>query len=114
MLKIRREIKDSVFIYLFRWPEYMRQLYIALHPEDEDVTEQELKLVTLKPVLTTGLYNDLGFQVWNKLFLLMEAQSTFSKNLVLRVFLYLSESYKEAVTNLQHPLQCSTVLGEGL
>lgn len=42
MLEIKREIKDSVFTYLFRQPEYMRQLYLALHPEDEDVTEQEL------------------------------------------------------------------------
>lgn len=39
----------------------------------------------------------MGFQVRDKLLLLMEAQSTFSKNLALRVFMYLSESYKEYV-----------------
>lgn len=97
MSDMRRAVKDSVFTYLFRQPEYTRQLYLALHPEDEDVTEEELKLITLEPVLTTGLYNDLGFQVRDKILLLIEAQSTFSKNLALRVFMYLSESYREYV-----------------
>ena len=44
---MRRSVKDSVFTYLFRQPEYTRQLYLALHPEDADVKESDFKLVTL-------------------------------------------------------------------
>lgn len=97
MAEMRREIKDSVFTYLFKQPEYTRLLYLALHPEDSDVTEADCKVVTLETVLSTGLYNDLGVQVRDKLLLLVEAQSTFSVNIALRLLLYLAGSYKEYV-----------------
>ena len=54
MPEIKRTIKDSVFTYLFSQPEYARELYLNLHPEDQDVTEADIKLVTLENVLTTG------------------------------------------------------------
>ena len=78
---VKRTVKDSVFTYLFRQPEYTRQLYLALHPEDTDVTEEDIKLVTLENVLTVGQYNDLGMQVRDRLIVLAEAQSTFSANI---------------------------------
>ena len=90
-------VKDSVFTYLFKQPEYTRQLYLALHPEDTDVKESDFKLVTLENVLTTGFYNDLGIQVRNRLILLVEAQSTFSVNIALRMLLYLAGTYKEYI-----------------
>lgn len=34
MADMKRNVKDSVFTYLFKQPEYTRQLYLALHPED--------------------------------------------------------------------------------
>lgn len=94
MAELRRSVKDSVFTYLFRQPEYTRQLYLALHPEDTDVTEEDCKIVTIENVLSTGLYNDLGVQVRDKLLLLVEAQSTFSVNIALRLLLYLADTYK--------------------
>lgn len=97
MAQLRRAIKDSVFTYLFSQPEYTRLLYLSLHPEDQDVTEAEFKIVTLENVLSTGLYNDLGVQVRNRLLLLVEAQSTFSINIALRLLLYLAGTYKEYV-----------------
>ena len=78
MPEIRRTVKDSVFTYLFRQPEYTRELYLTLHPEDTDVTETDIKLVTLENVLTVGQYSDLGILVRDKLIVLAEAQSTFS------------------------------------
>ena len=87
MAEMKRSVKDSVFTYLFKQPEYTRQLYLALHPEDTDVKESDFKLVTLENVLTTGFYNDLGIQVRNRLILLVEAQSTFSVNIALRMLL---------------------------
>ena len=34
MAKVKRTIKDSIFTFLFRQPEYLRELYLTLHPED--------------------------------------------------------------------------------
>ena len=37
--EMKRSVKDSVFTYLFKQPEYTRQLYLALHPGDTDMKE---------------------------------------------------------------------------
>lgn len=102
MPEMKRTVKDSVFTFLFRQPFYTRLLYLALHPEDVSVTEEDCKIITLENVLTTGLYNDLGIQVRDRLIFLMEAQSTFSVNIVLRMLLYLAETYMDYVK--QHRL----------
>ena len=97
MPKMKYTLKDSVFTFIFKQPQYARELYLALHPEDSDVTEADCKLVTLENILTTGMYNDIGLQVRDKMILLLEAQSTFSVNIVLRMLLYLAATYKEYV-----------------
>ena len=97
MPRMKYTLKDSVFTFIFKQPEYARELYLALHPEDPDVTEADCKLVTLENILTTGMYNDIGLQVRDKMILLIEAQSTFSVNIVLRMLLYLAATYKEYV-----------------
>lgn len=93
----KRNIKDSLFTYLFSQPEYTQQLYLVLHPEDKDVKQEDFKLITLENVLAVGQYNDLGIQVRDTLILLMEAQSTFSHNIPLRMLMYLANTYKEYV-----------------
>ena len=97
MADMKYAAKDSVFSFIFRQPENTRRLYLTLHPEDSDVTEADCKLVTLEHVLTNGMTNDLGFQVRDKLILLVEAQSKFSINIALRMLLYLAATYKEYV-----------------
>ena len=97
MAEMRYTIKDSVFTYLMKQPEYARKLYLALHPEDTNVTEADCKLVTLENILTTGMYNDVGLQVRDMLILLVEAQSLFSINISLRLLMYLAATYKEYV-----------------
>ena len=97
MAEMKYTAKDSVFSFIFKQPENTRQLYLALHPEDTGVTEADCKLVTLEHVLTNGITNDLGFQVRDKLILLVEAQARFSINIVLRMLLYLAATYKEYV-----------------
>ena len=69
----KRDIKDSVFTFLFSDLEYTKQLYLALHPEDTTVQADDIKLVTLENILAIGQYNDLGFQVRDKLILMVEA-----------------------------------------
>ena len=49
-------IKDSVFTNLFQDKKYLIQLYKVLHPEDTDITEKELKDITIHNILTDDIY----------------------------------------------------------
>ena len=91
----KRTAKNSVFLDLFHNKKYLLKLYQALHPEDNTATEDSLTDVTIENVLTDNLYNDLGFIVNNKLMILIEAQSTWTMNILVRVLLYLAQSYHE-------------------
>ena len=104
MPKMKHTAKDSVFSYIFREPENMRQLYLALHPEDTDITEEECHPITLENILTSGMVNDLGLLVRNTLIILMEAQSTYSVNITLRLLMYLAKTYKEYVQEHEYNL----------
>ncbi|MCI8646597.1 MAG: hypothetical protein HFE76_07285 [Firmicutes bacterium] len=88
-------MQDSVFTTLFREKKYLIQLYRALHPEDTDTTEEDLKNITIKNVLTDGIYNDLGFMAGDKLLILVEAQASWSMNIIIRALMYLVQSYHE-------------------
>lgn len=46
---------------------------MALHPEDSDVTEDDIKDVTIKHILVDAAYNDLGFSVGGRLVILVES-----------------------------------------
>ena len=94
-VKAKRTTKNSVFLDLFQNKSYLLKLYKALHPEDATATEESLTDVTIENVLTDNLYNDLGFIVDNKLMILIEAQSTWTMNILVRVLLYLAQSYHE-------------------
>lgn len=101
------KIKDSVFTNLFKDKKYLLQLYKALHPEDTNTTEEQLTYVTIENILINGLYNDLGFMVGNKLVILVEAQSTWSVNIIIRVLLYLAQTYHDYLAQTKQPLYTS-------
>ncbi len=83
----KRTAKNSVFLNLFQDKSYLLKLYKTLHPEDTAATEDSLTDVTIENVLTDNLYN--------KLMILVEAQSTWTMNILVRVLLYLAQSYHE-------------------
>jgi hypothetical protein len=91
--KINRNIKDSVFCDLFSKDEYLIQLYKALHPEDTEMEADDLTIVTLSRIIVREMYNDLGFLAGNRLVVLVEAQSSWSENIVVRFLMYLGETY---------------------
>ncbi len=91
----KRKIKDSVFTNLFQDKKYLLQLYKALHPEDTEVTEDEIADVTIKHVLIDADYNDLGFSVGNRLMVLVESQSTWIYNIIIRALMYLVQTYHD-------------------
>ena len=91
--------KDTVFRDMFSNPKYLLQLYRVLHPEDESITEADLEIVTLQSILLNGIYNDLGFLVRkDRLMVLVEAQSTWSPNIVIRSLMYLMNTCQEYFT----------------
>ena len=94
-LIVRRTAKDSVFCNLFSDKRYLLQLYQALHPEDTETTEDDLTDITIRNVLTDGIYNDVGFRNKDKVIILTEAQSTWSMNILIRMLLYLAETYHD-------------------
>lgn len=91
----KRKIKDSVFTNLFQDRKYLLQLYKALHPEDCSVTEDAIADVTIKHVLVDADYNDLGFSVGNRLMILVESQSTWTFNIIIRALMYLIQTYHD-------------------
>ena len=96
-IKAKKTAKDSVFRDLFENPTYLLQLYQVLHPEDREVTEDQISSVTIKNILLDQMYNDLGFIVKQRLLLLVEAQSTWSRNIVIRALLYLANTWQEYI-----------------
>lgn len=96
MADTKRNIKDSVFTDLFSNKKYVAELYNALHP-DENITEDLINNVTLKSIITDREYNDLGFIVGNKLIVLVEAQSSWSVNIIVRMLIYLADTYNEYI-----------------
>ena len=95
--KVNRKAKDSIFVDLFKQPQYLLQLYQVLHPEDTESGEDDLTVVTLENLLLMERYNDLGFMVGNHLIILVEAQSTWSPNIVVRFLLYIADSYNRYI-----------------
>ncbi len=80
-----RVAKDSVFTDLFSDKRYLLELYQALHPEDTTATRDDLILMTLKSVVAEHIHNDLGFRVGDRLIVPVEAKSTWSPNIVIRL-----------------------------
>ena len=90
--------RDSVFTNLFAEPKYLIKLYRALHPEDKKTEEKDIENVTIKNILTDQQYNDLGFRIGNTVLLLLEAQSTWTVNIIIRIMMYLMQTYNDYCT----------------
>ena len=105
----KRTAKNSVFLDLFQDKKNLLELYKTLHPEDTDATEDTLDIVTIDNVLTDNLYNDLGIMAGNsRLLLLLEAQSSWTVNILIRILLYLAQSYHEYFEGTSQSLYKST------
>ena len=108
-IKAKRTAKNSVFIDLFGDKKNLLKLYKTLHPEDEDATEDVCEIVTIDNVLTDNLYNDLGVLVrHDKILLLLEAQSSWTVNILPRMLLYVAHSYHEYFEKTEQSLYRST------
>ena len=93
----KRTAKATVFTHLFSDPEYRFQLFQSLHPEMTDLTAADIVLLTINNVLLNKPYNDLGLLAGGKLLILVEAQATWSVNILIRLLLYLVQTYLELI-----------------
>ena len=80
----KRTAKATVFEDIFSDSAYRLQLVQALHPEMKDLTLKDVILLTLSNVLLDKPYNDLGLLVGDRLLILVEAQATWSINVLIR------------------------------
>ena len=80
-------------------------MYRELHPEDTDVTVDDIHIETLETVLVNDVYNDLGFIVRSgdkaRFVILVEAQSKWTENLTLRMLIYIVETYRRYLKETQ-------------
>ncbi len=51
--------------------------------------------ITIRNVLTNGIYNDLAFRVGDKVMFLVEHQSSWTMNIIIRVLMYLVQIYHD-------------------
>ena len=94
---VKGTVKDSVFRDLFGERKYAFQLYQALHPEDVDATEADIGDVTIHNVFTDQEYNDLGMTVRGKVLVMLEAQTSWTMNIIVRILLYLAHIWNEYI-----------------
>ena len=90
--RLSRQAKDHVFVDRFNQPKYCLELFNALHPEATDITEADIQNITISHVIVDKPYNDLGFTVKDKQLVLVEAQSTWSYNILVRLLLYFADT----------------------
>lgn len=57
------------------------------------MTEDEIADVTIRYVLVDADYNDLGFSLGNRLMVLVESQSSWTLNIIIRTLMYLIQTY---------------------
>ena len=94
---IKRKIKDSVFTALFSERKYLEELCKVLKPDVTDEELESLSIVTIQNILVDGLYNDLGFMIGNYILYIIEAQSTWSVNIVIRTAMYYFETLRKYI-----------------
>ena len=109
-MTVRRNVKDSVFSDFFSDKKNMLKMYKILHPEDTEVTEDDVEDITIKndEPIEAKPHNDLGFLVKDRLIILVEAQSTWSENIVVRMLLYLAQTYTEYIDEHELDVYSST------
>ena len=107
---VKRNAKASVFAHLFSLTRYKRELYLYFHPRDQDIKDSEIITWTLTSTYTNSIINDLGIIAKDKLLLLVEAQSTWTLNILPRMLVYLAESYNRYLVNTKQNIYGSKII----
>ena len=95
--KLNYTLRDSLFIDLFSDKMRLIQLYKSLINDQRQINPEDIEILTIQNLILRGIYNDLGFRVKDEIIILMEAQTTYTTNIVLRILFYLSETLKNYI-----------------
>ena len=99
--KENRNIKDSVFVDLFYSDrdaeKNIRDLYHALHPDDQITEETIIEKIKIDDVMYMNFKNDVSFEVNNRVIVFGEHQSTINYNMPLRSLLYAGRAYEQII-----------------
>ncbi|MBQ9874476.1 MAG: hypothetical protein IJM30_08420 [Thermoguttaceae bacterium] len=87
---VKHNVRDSVFTKMLSTKKRSLEFYKAICPDDVKATEDDLEIITLRPVFTSSRYNDFSLRVRDELLIFVEAQSRWNINVVFRLFLYLA------------------------
>lgn len=93
-----RTYKDSLFSLAFTQPKYFNELFTTLFPEqtpDADTFEN----IQVSNVFQYGHHNDFAFQFGQYFVCLIEAQSTWSMNIIVRLISYFGETLKRIIAS---------------
>ncbi len=101
--KIKRNMNDAVFNDLFSRPERLLELYKILIGDELNpkIRAEDIRIIDSDKVFINDLYNDLSFMVDKELMILVEAQSTYTKNIVTRILFYLARSLEEYMRKMK-------------
>ena len=97
-MSANRQYKSSVFATLFGDPHRFIELYNALSGSTYPLGTNA-QPATLTDILFMDRQNDVAFVIGEKIVVLFEHQSTISKNMGLRLFLYIARIYELIIEN---------------
>ncbi len=98
-INIKHKVYDSVFADYFTFEDNLKKLYKILLGENarEDIKREEIEILNIDKVFVDDLYNDLCFKVDDELIVLVEAQSTYTKNIVTRLLFYVAKDVERYI-----------------
>lgn len=101
--EIQRGYKDSLFKALSNYKPLSaavisKEFHIPLH----SVNEKEIVSMPLENGIVKDVYNDVCLKYGNSVIILMEQQSKIDHNIVLRMLIYLSETFKRTYMDTIH------------
>ena len=100
--KMNYTIRDSLFIDLFSDKNRLIELYKSLFDDESQISTDDIEIITLQNIITRGVYNDLGFRVKDEIIILIEAQTIYTENIVIRILFYLADTLRNYIID-QNP-----------
>ena len=97
-IQLKHKKYDTPFSMLMQDPQNQLEAYLALHPEARNkVSVEDIRDTTIRQIFADGPYNDLSFLVGDRQIVMVEAQSTWSENVVFRLVLYCAQIYQNMI-----------------
>ncbi len=95
------KLKDTTFALCVKKKEYLLDFYKSIHPEDSDVTAEDIRLVNIENLFLEDIYNDCSFLVRGEKLILIECQSLWTENIGYRLMEYYTALYPLVVPDFQ-------------